>query len=110
MSFVLTADARIMCDHGGQVQVIPRQEKVSIEGSPVICLGDLEGAPIVGCPLASPATKPCTTVLAPLPGSVSVIVFIDGNPVHVDGFTAATDSVPPATVSVLFAGQALVQA
>jgi hypothetical protein len=49
-------------------------------------------------------------VLAPLPGSVSVIVFIDGNPVHVDGFTAATDSVPPATVSVLFAGQALVQA
>jgi hypothetical protein len=110
MSFVLTGAARIVCAHGGQVQVIPRQEKVSIEGAPVLCLGDLAEAPIIGCPLASPATKPCTTVLAPLPGSVSLTLFIDGRPAHVDEFVAATDSVPPGTVSVLFAGQSTVQA
>jgi hypothetical protein len=110
MGFVLTSEAVIMCDHGGKVQPIPHQEKVTIQGAPVLCLGDLVGAPIVGCPLASPSTKPCTTVDAPLPGGVSESMFIDGDPVHVDAFSATTDSVPPAAVSVVFAGQALVQA
>ncbi|HLL92922.1 MAG TPA: hypothetical protein VK252_08290 [Solirubrobacteraceae bacterium] len=110
MGFVLTSEAVIMCDHGGKVQPIPHQETVTIQGAPVLCLGDLVGAPVIGCPLASPTTKPCTTVLAPLPGSVSTSMFIQGMPVHVDSFTAATDGVPPATVIVEFAGQEIVQA
>jgi len=111
MGFVLTSEAVIMCALGGKVQPIPHQEKVTIQGAPVLCLGDLVEAPIIGCPVVvSPGTKPCTTVAAPLPGSVSTSMFIDGKPVHVDGFTAATDGGPPGTVSVLFAGQALVQA
>ncbi len=111
MGFVLTSEAVIMCAHGGKVQPSPQQEKVTIQGAPVLCLGDLLAAPIVGCPVVvSPTTKPCTTVAAPLPGSVSTSMFIDGKPVHVDGFTGATDGLPSATVSVVFAGQALVQA
>jgi uncharacterized Zn-binding protein involved in type VI secretion len=111
MGFVLTLDAVIMCDHGGKVQPIPHQETVTIQGAPVLCLGDLLEAPIVGCPVVvSPTTKPCTTVAAPLPGSVSTSMFIQGMPVHVDSFTAATDSLPPATVFVESAGQEIVQA
>jgi hypothetical protein len=111
MGFVLTLEAMITCDHGGKVQPIPHQQKVTIQGAPVLCFGDLLGAPIVGCPVVvSPTTKPCTSVLAPLPGSVSTTMFIDGNPVHVDSFTATTDGVPEATVSVESAGQEIVQA
>jgi len=111
MGFVLTSEAVIMCAHGGNVQLIPHQEKVTIQGAPVLCLGDLLAAPIVGCPVVvSPTTKPCTTVAAPLPGSVSTTMFIEGMPVHLDSFTAATDGVPPAIVSVASAGQEIVQA
>jgi hypothetical protein len=112
MGLVLTTEAVIMCDHGGKVTAIPRQEKVTIQGGLVLCLGDLIEAPIVGCAQDAPGTKPCTTVLPtpPTPGSISANVSIDGDPVHLDGFIAPTDGVPPATVSVVFAGQELVRA
>jgi hypothetical protein len=102
-----------MCPHGGKVTVIPHQTKVSIQGGLVICFGDLEEAPIVGCTQLAPGTKPCTTVLPapPLPAvSVSAHMLIGGNPVHLQGFTAMTDGAPPGMVTVLFAGQELVQA
>jgi hypothetical protein len=112
VALVLTSNAVIVCDHGGKVTVLPHQEKVTIQGGLVLCLGDLIEAPIAGCTQVAPGTKPCTTVLPapPLPGSVSANVSIDGSPVHLEGFTALTDGVPPASVNVLFAGQALVQA
>ena len=113
MALVLTSEAVIMCAHLGKVTVIPHQEKVSIQGGFVLCQGDLEQAPIVGCTQDAPGTKPCTTVLpfAPIPGvSVSANMMINGNPVHLQGFVAPTDGAPPATVTVLSPGQELVQA
>jgi uncharacterized Zn-binding protein involved in type VI secretion len=111
MGFVLTSEALITCAHGGRVQPIPHQEQVRIEGAPVLCLGDLLQAPVIGCPVVvSPASKPCAVVLAALPGSLSTSMFVNGAPLHVDSFCAATDGVPAAIVSVVFAGQELVQA
>jgi hypothetical protein len=84
--------------------------KVSIDGATVLCVGDLLGAPIVGCTQAASGTKPCTVVGPPMPGSWSLNVSIDGRPVHIDTFTAPTDGAPPGTVAVVFAGQGKVQA
>lgn len=108
--FLLTTNAVITCVHGGVVTLLPKQEVVSIEGGFVLCLGDLEGAPIVGCPQAGPGIKPCTTVLAPLPGSFAPNVLVAGRPAHWQPFTAVTDGVPPGMVLVTFPGQQLVQA
>ena len=67
---IVTTNATIMCVHGGQVMLVPKQTQVTIQGGSVLCEGDLSGAPIVGCALApSPGTKPCTTVISTLPGS-----------------------------------------
>lgn len=110
MPFVLTSAARLTCIHGGQVTVPPLPGAVSIDGAPVLCMGDLVGAPIAGCGQVASGTKPCTTVGAPLPGSYSPSVSIDGRAVYLDTFTASTDGVPPGTVFVEFAGQGTVQA
>ena len=46
---LLTTNAVLMCPHGGQVTLIPRQVQVLAQGAPVLRLVDLIGAPIVGC-------------------------------------------------------------
>ncbi|HYF27008.1 MAG TPA: hypothetical protein VD931_14790 [Baekduia sp.] len=108
---VLTSLATVMCPHGGRVTLIPRQTTVLIQGGSVLCEPDLVGAPIVGCTQpATPTTKPCTVVLATLPGSTSPKVMAVGRPVYVATLTATTDGVPPAVVTVINAGQAAVQA
>jgi hypothetical protein len=109
MAFVLTSNAIITCIHGGKVLVIPRQEKVSIQGAPVICMGDLEAAPITGCAQNGPGIKPCTTVLDWLPESFSEVVSVQGCPVHLQTSIGNTDGVPPGTVFVAYAGQEIVQ-
>lgn len=110
MPFLLTTNAMIKCPHGGIVTLIPKQQVVSIAGGFVLCFGDVVGAPIVGCAQISPVTKPCTTVLAPLPGSFAPNVLVGGRPVHLQTFTALTDGVPPGVVFVTLPGQELVQA
>lgn len=107
---MLTSAARLACIHGGQVMVPPLPGTVSIDGATVLCMGDIVGAPIVGCTQLAPGTKPCTTVGAPLLGSFSPTVSIDGRPVYLDTFTASTDGAPPGTVYVLSPGQGKVQA
>ncbi|HWF73169.1 MAG TPA: hypothetical protein VG186_07485 [Solirubrobacteraceae bacterium] len=93
--------------------MLPKQQVVSIQGGFVLCFGDLVGAPIVGCPQAGPpGVKPCTTVLATLPGSVAPNVLVGGRPVHLQmPMPATTDGVPPGMMLLVsFAGQTLVQA
>ena len=111
MSFLVTTNARIMCAHGGQVTLAPRQTTVTVGGAPVLRETDLIGAPIVGC--AQPPTvssKPCTLVVSVMPGGSAPTVAAGGMPVHLDRLTGMTDGVPPGTVSVVFAGQTTVQA
>ncbi len=108
---VLNANARLMCAHGGQVTVIPRQATVTAGGAPMLAAPDLVGAPILGCAqVPTPAgTKPCTTIVSELPGSTSLKVTVGGRPAYVATFTAMTDGVPPGVVTVLAPGQASVQ-
>ena len=79
-------------------------------GAPVMCVPDLIGAPIVGCAQPpTPTTKPCTTVVATLPGSWSLKVLAGGRPVYVATVSGQTDGVPPSPIMVAFPGQTLVQ-
>jgi hypothetical protein len=109
--FVLNADAELQCPHGGRVTVMPGQEQVLAGGAPVLRISDVEGAPIVGCPVpATPATVPCTLVALVAPGSWASTVVAAGEPVLLATLIAVTDGVPPGPVVVVEPGQALVQA
>ena len=91
---------------------MPGQTKVTIQGAPLLCVPDLQGAPIVGCtqPATPAPTKPCTTVASILPGSWSTKVLVDGKPVYVATLAGLTDGVPPSPLILVFPGQVTVQA
>ena len=111
MGLVVTTNARIICAHGGQVTLMPRQTTVTIQGGAVLRETDIMGAPIIGC--AQPPTvssKPCTTVVSVMPGGSAPTVAVAGMPAHLDSLMGMTDGVPPGTVSVISAGQTTVQA
>ena len=59
---IVTTGATILCIHGGQVTLVPRQSTVTISGNPVLREGDLSGAPIVGrwaaCRVQAPSRAP----------------------------------------------------
>jgi hypothetical protein len=108
---VLTNQAVVTCAHGGQVVLVPKQTTVTIAGGAVMCVPDLLGAPIAGCAQPpTPATKPCTTVVAVLPGSWSLKVSVAGRPVYLATLAGLTDGVPPSPLIVAFPGQVIVQA
>jgi hypothetical protein len=107
---IVTATATILCAHGGQVTLIPRQMIALAQGSPILCEPDLVGAPIIGC--AQPptiASKPCTTVISTIPGSTSLKVSVSGRPAYVATLSGITDGVPPGVIMVVNPGQTLVQ-
>jgi hypothetical protein len=109
MPQILTAAATIQCVHGGRVQVTPGQQKVTAGGSPVLCVPDLVGAPIMGC--AQPqttSTKPCLTLVSTLPGSSSMRVSVNGAGVYLSTLSGITDGVPPGSVMAASAGQTTV--
>lgn len=111
MGFVVTTNARIVCAHGGQVTLIPKQTTVTVAGAPVLRESDIMGSPIVGCAQPpSVSTKPCTLVVSILPGGSAPTVSAGGMPVHLDSLSGMTDGVPPGTVMVVSAGQTTVQA
>ncbi len=106
---VLTSAARIMCAHGGQVTLIPKQVKVVAGGAPVMCVGDIVGSPIVGCAQpTTPSTVTCTAVVSeiPIPGSgMSPKVLVNGKPVMLGAINGVTNGVPPSALIVAFPGQ-----
>ena len=107
---VLTSAAVVMCVHGGQVTLLPRQTQVLAGGAPVLCEPDLVGAPIVGClQPPTPTTKPCTLVVSTLPGSTSLKVIAAGRPAYVATLSGLTDGVPPGALVVASPGQTQVQ-
>jgi hypothetical protein len=111
MGLVVTSNAKIICAHGGQVTLVPRQTAVTVQGGAVMRETDLIGAPIIGCAQPpSVSSKPCTTVVSTLPGGSSPTVTVGGLPAHIDTLSGVTDGVPPGTISVVFAGQTTVSA
>lgn len=111
MPFILNAEAELQCPHGGRVTVIPGQTQVLAGGAPVLRISDLEGAPIVGCPVVPTGTTvPCTQVVGVFPGSWADTVIAAGEPVLLQTLIAVTDGVPPGPVIVVEPGQFQVQA
>jgi hypothetical protein len=107
---IVTSNAVIMCAHGGQVTLIPKQTQVTIQGGAVLCEPDLMGSPIIGCAQPpSPSTKPCTMVVSTLPGSTSLKVMVGGRPAYVATLSGLTDGVPPGAIMVTSPGQTVVQ-
>ena len=107
---LVTTSATIICSHGGQVTLLPKQTTVQIKGGMVMCEPDLVGSPIAGCAQApSPSTKPCTMVVSTLPGSTSLKVMVGGRPAYLATLTGLTDGVPPGTITVVNPGQTVVQ-
>jgi hypothetical protein len=111
---VLNVSARLMCSHGGQVVLIPKQTSVLVAGAPALSAGDLVGSPIVGCGLVpSPTTTPCTNVVSEIaiPGvGQSMGAVCAGRPLLLEGVQGITNSIPPGTLIVASPGQAKVMA
>ena len=111
---MLNANARILCSHGGQVAVIPKQTQVLVGGAPALCVGDLEGSLVLNCPIPpTPLTKPCTVLVSvpPIPGvAASLVAKAMGRPLLLAGATGITDGVPPGPAMVAFPGQTQVLA
>jgi hypothetical protein len=111
---IVTSAAKIMCAHGGQVTLIPKQVKVLAGGQPVLCVGDLVGSPIVGCAQPpTPATAPCLVVASEIPipmAGMSPKVMVNGKPVLLAGINGVTSGVPPSPLIVAFPGQVTVLA
>ncbi len=103
---VLTSKAVIQCIHGGKVTIPSHPGRMTIQGSAVLCEGDLVGAPIVACPVvASTNSKPCTTVISTLPGSTSPKLIVSGRPAYVATLQGVTDGLPPGALQVSSPGQ-----
>lgn len=109
MPRVLTAAAQIACAHQGLVQLRASQQTTAVDGSPLLVVGDLAGAPIAGCTLApGPNTKPCTAIATMTVGAATLLA-VGGVPALLDTATGVTDSVPIGTWSVQSAGQTLLE-
>lgn len=98
MTRILTDRAVLVCAHElGIVGIVATQPLVTIDGRPVLVENDPENRPIVGCPNAGPAIKPCLTTLAVKAG-YSNLLRIGGRRVCLDSVTGLTDGTPPGIV------------
>jgi hypothetical protein len=98
---LLTQDAVVICKHQlGIVGIQPSQGLVTVEGRRLLVETDPQGRPIVGCPNAGVAIKPCTGTLAVRQG-YSDLVRVEGHRVCLDTVTGLTDGTPPGTVDYI---------
>ena len=61
---VLTEDAVLKCDHGGIVDLKPRQDWVCVGGRRVLIEDDPLGRKLHRCPMITPTTPPCTRTIS----------------------------------------------
>jgi hypothetical protein len=101
MPKALTVGSSLVCAHGGTVVLKPSQSILTVDGSAVLVVGDLDGAPISGCPTPvsvapAPVTKPCLTVVS-MTSPPSAKLSVGGKPVLIDTAQGLTDGVttPP---------------
>jgi hypothetical protein len=108
MAKVLTGDAELVCSHQGSLEVTATQRTLLVRGVPVLVAGDVDGKPVSGCKLQSPAT-PCSAVVSTVAGIATVLRAAE-QPVLLDTATGVTNSVPPGTWQVRSAGQSTLDA
>ena len=109
---IVSANAQIRCIHGGTVQVTPSLNK-QFQGIIPLCVEDIIGASIVGCPVPqSNSSKPCQKVVSLTTGQGPIwltpqTLLVTNALVKAQGLT---DGFPqPATWSVEEAGQVVVE-
>jgi hypothetical protein len=79
-----------------------------MNGIPILCAEDIEGAPIVGCPQIGTGIVPCTVVTTVLAGFVPFF-SVDGLRPLLQPFMAMTNGAPPGTIFALNDGGSAVQ-
>jgi hypothetical protein len=105
MPMVITSGSVLKCVHQGTVQPVPSQSKLTVDGNPVLVMGDVMGVPIAACPVTpAPGVKPCTTAVSMIAGAATKLK-VAGKPVLLETANGLTDSVPPGTWMVQSAGQ-----
>lgn len=108
MPAVLTESSTVKCADQGTVQLSAGQSKLTINGSKVLVDGDLAGASVAACPLATTnTTKTCSSVVV-LPGGVAGKLKVDGKGVLLESINGTTDgftAAGPRQWSVQSAGQ-----
>lgn len=108
MTSAITSGAVIRCSHQGTVSPVATQQKLKVDGQPVLLRTDLVGAPVSACTNqptpANPSFKPCTSTVSVLSGAGTTL-SVGGTAVLLDNAQGATDSVPPGTWSVQSPGQ-----
>src|SRR5215213_5941774 len=109
MPAVLTESSTVKCADQGTVQLRAGQSKLTVNGSKVLVDGDLAGASLGLCTLATTnTTKTCSAVALVLPGGVAGKLKVDGKGVLLESIKGTTDGFIPAgprTWSVQSAGQ-----
>jgi hypothetical protein len=70
MPAVLTAAATLVCPHQGQLLIQPSQNRLAVDGQPVLLTADLLTATILGC-TNTPA--PCLSVTSVLAGFATTL-------------------------------------
>lgn len=111
MPLVLSANAVIRCSHQGSVIVTPSQQKLKVDGTPVLVQSDLLSATIAGCTNtdARAGQVPCLRILSVAAGMATKLKA-GGQSVVLEGATGPTSSTPPGTFSVSNAGQTKLRA
>lgn len=93
---VLTTAAMVTCVHQGTVRLRSSQQKLTVDGHPVVLQTDLIGAPIPDCKNTGPGLTPCGSITSIISGA-STTLKVNGTPVMTDaaiGLTAASPSLP----------------
>ena len=104
----VTLQGTLKCGHRATVQLVARQDWLTIEGSPVLTEPDPVSRAVARCPNVSTNMLPCTTTTGVISG-YSAFITVDGAPVVTDTLVGPTNSAPPGTYSVTAAGQDLVR-
>lgn len=108
MAYVLTETATMLCSHGGKVTIPATQHILTINGMAALVQGDEAGGVVAGCTntVVAAGQKPCTKTL-PATAGIATKLQVGGKPVLLQSATGQTDSTPPGTWQVAFAGQTM---
>lgn len=112
MPSALTESSTLACGDQGTLQLRAGQSKLTVNGSKVLVMGDLNGADVSGCTTVTntnTGTKQCLKVLTAL-GGVATKLTVGGQGVLLETITGTTDGLPVPAWTVQSAGQTKLQA
>jgi hypothetical protein len=107
MPAVLTMASKLVCVHGGSVQIPPVSHPLAVDGQAVLVQNDVLNAPIPDCPnKGSPGQVPCTLITSVTAGTATTLM-VSGQAVLLETAQGLTNGAPPAPVlwQVQSAGQ-----